>query len=148
MVVDKKNKIEGTQFGKKKKKGYSIWRKSWSRGLINWAQFFLGEEYFQSCILFASFFNFPIVQWTKSMFKIRHLLGLVIMLIGSITSHIIWTHDPPAASYTHTGMSNSLRPKVTKTFQRHIVTIPKDIQKQKAGEKAIYLIHVSIHMYI
>ena len=85
--------------------------------MINWAQFFLGEKYFQSCILFASFFNFPIVQWTKSKFKIRHLLGLVIMLIGSITSHIIWTHDPPAASYTHTGMSNSLRPKVTKTFQ-------------------------------
>ena len=107
---------------------------------------FFWRKIFSKLHTFCLIFNFPIVQWTKSKFKIRHLLGLVIMLIGSITSHIIWTHDPPAASYTHTGMSNSLRPKVTKTFQRHIVTIPKDIQKQKAGEKALYLIHVSIHI--
>ena len=70
------------------------------------------------------------------------------MLIGSITSHIIWTHDPPAASYTHTGMSNSLRPKVTKTFHRHIATTPQDIQKDKAGGKVFYSIHVLKHIEI
>ena len=36
---------KGTQFGKKKKKGYPIWWESWSRGLVNWPKLFQPEAY-------------------------------------------------------------------------------------------------------